>query len=159
MIKKIVAVILAIGFANAEPSSARANELFFKVCEAYQSGQYRDCKALDSIEFKPLQFIVLHIYSELIWKPGVPRTQSDIFMRWLHRAPNGDVTPIVGHTTRRAYRWRPSEQSQITRWHVQVTVWQDRPGSYVFEAYTDPSATGDTLVKKIVVPVKTGPES
>ncbi|MCV0427349.1 MAG: hypothetical protein K5905_17955 [Roseibium sp.] len=140
--------VLFVNTANAE------NDLFFKVCEDYQSGQYRDCRELNSIEFRTLGTITLHVYSELNWKVGVPRVQSDIFMRWLYQDPDGNQEIVAEHTGSSAYRWRPSKNTQTTRWHVQATVWRDKKGSFIFEAFTEPSNPEGSMVGRFVVPVE-----
>ncbi|NOE41645.1 hypothetical protein GS625_08090 [Ruegeria sp. HKCCD7319] len=118
-----------------------------------RSGQFRSCTPLDKIEFTALGTEVLHVYSDLTWAPDGARQHPDIYLRWLHVSPDGTETLVASYPDVPAYRWRPSQTVPVTRWHIEVTVWKDLEGSFVFQAYTQPAAIEDSLIEQLSVPV------
>lgn len=138
------------------PVAAVADSVFFKVCEDYRSGQFRNCDSLEVVEFADFGTKVLHVYADLTWTPGGNRQHPDIFFRWLHRSPDGKETVVASFPTVSAYRWRPSKTTTVTRWHIQATIWRDIPGSFLFQAYTDLSSVESSKIEEISVPVVKG---
>ena len=151
---RIVATLCAALLYCGVGKTAFAQDIYFKVCQSYQSGQYRNCNELKNIEFRDFGSIVLHVYSDLTWPLDSPRVQSDIYMRWIHRSPDNEIKIVANSGSTAAYRWRPSTSTPLTRWHVQATVWQDNPGAYIFQAYTNPANPENSLLKEILVPVE-----
>lgn len=141
------------------PSTASAHQIFFQVCEDYKSGEHRDCKVVESIEYSTLGSAVLYVYMELAWTPGQNRQHDDVFLRWLHRTPNGREEQLAFFPDSSAYRWEPSRRVNTTRWLIEITVWKDNPGSYVFQSYTDPADIDGSRLEEILVPVLAGDRS
>jgi hypothetical protein len=144
---------LIVSFFLCVAATAKADTVFFKVCEDYRSGQYRDCEPLDLIEFSDFGIEVLHVYADLTWAPDGTRQHPDIYLRWIHRAPDGKETIVADYPAVEAYRWRPSRNNPVTRWHVQATIWRDLPGTFIFQAYTDLSAVEESTLEELSVPV------
>lgn len=138
--------LLPVGLASAE-------EPYFKVCESYQKGQFRDCTPLEVIPYAVLGTKVLHVYSDLEWSPDGKRDHPPIYLRWIHRDPAGKESVLALYPDTAAYRWRPSKHAAITRWHIEATVWVDNPGTFIFQAYTDLSNADGSKIKEIHVPV------